>query len=271
MPGEATDARLQESSMEIDKVVARFPQLRRHFTPSYYLFEQRQCFAPGGDFFNAIQSGKMRIHTAAIDTFTATGVKLKPLSAAAKEAATLAGEEPTPQHLPADLVVLATGMRLNFLGDLELLVDGCPQATGEKFAYRGGLMISDIPNLWNFGGYFKGPYTRRVELQMPFVMRVLRHMRRNGLDSVVPLTGDHEPVDMQPQVNFLTGATGHSGHQWKGPNYVKNDMAQRRKPRVGMRMPWRGGWNYWDDMLSMKRASAQDDVLRYARAPTRKK
>lgn len=261
-PGEGKELRVRESRAAMEAVIKRFPSMRRHFTPTYYLFEQRQCFAPGGDFFKAVEDGSLSIVTAEIERFTATGIQLTPLSPEARELAEEVGEQATPEKLEADLVVLATGMKLNFLGDVEISVDGHPQATGERFAYRGGLMMSGIPNLFNFGGYFRGTYTRRVELQVPFVLKVLRFMDSRRFASVVPCwSGSLEDVDPHPQINFLTSFQ--TDPAWSGPSYAKEDKASKRKPKVGKAMPWRGGWNYYEDAMSFETASVDDGTLRY--------
>ncbi|CAK0808459.1 unnamed protein product, partial [Prorocentrum cordatum] len=153
---EAVAARERDGAAAVEAIARRFPELRRHFTPEYPLFEQRTGFAPGDEFFSALQRGRLRVITAHIDRFTPGGVRLKPLSSGARAAAESCGEPETPEHLEADLVVLATGHKLSLLGGVELVVDGRPQLLGEKMAYRGGLMVSDVPNMFHFSGYFKG-------------------------------------------------------------------------------------------------------------------
>ena len=70
---------------------------------------------------------------------------------------------------------------------------------GEKVGYRGGLMVSDIPNMFNFAGYFKGTYTHRIELCAEFVLRILQHMDDAGYSSVVPRwTGRPQDIDPAP-------------------------------------------------------------------------
>ncbi|CAK0808460.1 unnamed protein product [Prorocentrum cordatum] len=152
---EAVAARERDGAAAVEAIARRFPELRRHFTPEYPLFEQRTGFAPGDEFFSALQRGRLRVITAHIDRFTPGGVRLKPLSSGARAAAESCGEPETPEHLEADLVVLATGHKLSLLGGVELVVDGRPQLLGEKMAYRGGLMVSDVPNMFHFSGYFK--------------------------------------------------------------------------------------------------------------------
>lgn len=261
---EALAARLRESHAAVDAVVDRLPELRRHFTPSYQVFEQRTCFAPGDEFFMAIQRGRLSIVTAHIDRFTRTGVRLQALTESESRLAETFGESETPEHLEADVVVLATGHKLSLLGDVELLVDGCPQKMGEKMAYQGGLMVSDVPNLFNFSGYFKGTYTLRLEAEVPLVLRILQFMDTRGYARVVPRwRGGEEDVDPCPQVGLITSAAGYADSAWQGPNYAKRDAAWRRRPSVGKQMPWRGGWNYYEDWSHCHHAQLEDGTLEY--------
>ena len=273
-PGESTDARIEESQKQIEQVVRRFPNLRRHFTPSYYLFEQRQCFAPDGDYLNDIQSGKIEIITAEIKNFTPRGVQLQLLSSDQAEHGPVNNLEKEDRdhkdHVDADVVVLATGLNLKFMSGIQLFIDDQPQNTGECVAYRGGLMMSGIPNLFNIGGYFKGPYTRRVELQVPFILNLIKYVKEHNFRSVLPKwTGgafSDDTIDPTPNINFLTSAEGHiaTTDDWRGPKYVQRDKSASCKPRVGRTMPWRGGWNYYEDYVEFQKASFNDGAFEYS-------
>ena len=78
-----------------------------HFTPSYDPWQQRLCFIPDGDFFNAIKDGQTSVITDHIDTFTEDGLRLR------------SGKE-----LEADVIVTATGLDMLFLGGIDVTVDG---------------------------------------------------------------------------------------------------------------------------------------------------
>ena len=73
----------------------------RHFTPRYNPWDQRLCLVPNGDLFEVLKQGKAAVVTDQIETFTERGLKLR------------SGVE-----LPADLIVTATGLNLQVLGDL---------------------------------------------------------------------------------------------------------------------------------------------------------
>ncbi|MGH8337143.1 MAG: flavin-containing monooxygenase, partial [Gammaproteobacteria bacterium] len=74
----------------------------RHFTPSYKPWDQRVCVVPNGDLFKAIRKGAASVVTDTIGHFTPSGIKLA-----------------SGQELPADIVVTATGLKLNVLGDVQ--------------------------------------------------------------------------------------------------------------------------------------------------------
>src|SRR5690606_17868900 len=80
-----------------------------HFTPRYDPWDQRLCLVPNGDLFAAIRAGSASVVTDHIDTFTATGIRLR-----------------TGAELDADLVVTATGLNMQLLGGATLSVDGTP-------------------------------------------------------------------------------------------------------------------------------------------------
>ncbi|HYM01944.1 MAG TPA: NAD(P)/FAD-dependent oxidoreductase, partial [Stellaceae bacterium] len=81
----------------------------KHFTPSYDPWDQRLCLVPDADLFRSIRSGKASVVTDQIDTFTETGIQLR------------SGE-----HLDADIIVTATGLKMKMLGGMQIVVDGAP-------------------------------------------------------------------------------------------------------------------------------------------------
>lgn len=106
----------------------------RHFTPSYMPWDERLCVVPDADLFKALRNGKASIETDRIKRFTAQGILL----ASGKE-------------IEADIVVTATGLKLQMLGGMQLSVDGAPRQLGEQMTYK-GVLVEDLPNLaWIFG------------------------------------------------------------------------------------------------------------------------
>ncbi|MFO1197972.1 MAG: NAD(P)/FAD-dependent oxidoreductase [Burkholderiaceae bacterium] len=202
----------------------------RHFTPSYKPWDQRLCVVPDGDLFRAIGEGRADVVTDTIERFTADGVRLA------------SGRE-----LPADLIVLATGLKLNVLGDVEFQVDGRRFDASTAMTYK-GMMLSDLPNCVMTFGYTNSSWTLRADLVADFACRLIGHMRRRGLAVV---TAPRDPtVEVSP---FLALSSG----------YVQRGAPLL--PKQGTRDPWRVTQNYVADLAALRFASLDDGVLRFAR------
>ncbi|MFT6397977.1 MAG: cation diffusion facilitator CzcD-associated flavoprotein CzcO, partial [Bradymonadia bacterium] len=91
-----------------------------HFTPAYDPWDQRVCMTPDDAFFDALKEGSATVVTDQIERLTPGGVLLK------------SGEE-----LTADIIVTATGLKLQILGGLELSVDGVAINPHDHTAYKG--------------------------------------------------------------------------------------------------------------------------------------
>ena len=86
--------------------------------------------APDGDFFAAICDGKADIATDHIEKFEENGIKLK-----------------SGDFLEADMIVSATGLDLNFLGNIEVTVDNEPVEPANLLNYK-GMMYSGVQTYW---------------------------------------------------------------------------------------------------------------------------
>src|SRR5690606_27727932 len=106
----------------------------------YDPWDQRLCLIPNGDLYEAIKGGKASVVTDHIDTFTATGIRLR------------SGE-----HLDADIVVTATGLQLVTLGEMDFTVDGEPVDFASAFTYK-GVAYSGVPNLASSFGYINASW-----------------------------------------------------------------------------------------------------------------
>jgi monooxygenase len=205
-----------------------------HFTPRYNPWDQRLCAVPDGDLFASIREGKTEVVTDHIDTFTARGIK------------TRSGRE-----LEADIVVMATGLKLQFLGGLEITVDGRRVDPGNELSYKGA-MLSGVPNMASTFGYTNASWTLKADLTSEWVCRLLKHMEDTGAVQVTP----RRDPDMQPEpfVDFSSG-------------YLQRALAYF--PKQGAKRPWRVYQNYFLDMLMMGLDRIDDGVLEFRRAPAR--
>ena len=201
-----------------------------HFTPRYNPWDQRMCLAPDADFFHAIKAGKADVVTDQIETFTETAIRLK------------SGRE-----LPADIIVTATGLKLQMLGGIQLTVDGKPVKFGETMNFR-GTMLSDVPNFANVLGYTNASWTLKSDLVSAYVARLINFMDRHGYDQCTPRNRDPSTLP-EPFVDFSSG-------------YIRRALDQL--PRQGSKKPWRLYQNYVLDLISLRYGPVSDSALEFS-------
>lgn len=208
--------------------------VEKHFTPTYNPWDQRLCLVPNSDLFKAITSGKASVVTDQISTFTETGIKLE------------SGE-----HLDADLVVMATGLRLVTLGEMEFVVDDQPVDFSKTWTYK-GFAYSDIPNLASSFGYVNASWTLRADLTCEYVCRLLNHMSETRTVQCTPrLRGSDSSMPERPWIDGFT------------PNYMKRVM--HLFPRQGDREPWINPQNYGRDKNMFRNGPVDDGVMTFTR------
>ena len=139
-----------------------------HFVPSYPPSEQRTCFAPDGDYFEAVSAPNCEIVTDHIEAFTPTGIRTR-----------------DGRDLEADIVIAATGLNMRLFGGLPLEVNGEPVTPSEHWMYK-GIMFSGIPNMAIAVGSLVHSYTLRVEMMAEWVCRVIAHMDAANTKIAVP-------------------------------------------------------------------------------------
>ncbi|HSN29530.1 MAG TPA: NAD(P)/FAD-dependent oxidoreductase [Kofleriaceae bacterium] len=199
-----------------------------HFTPRYKPWDQRLCFVPDSDLFNAIKEGRAEVVTDTIETFTERGVRLS------------SGKE-----LEADLVVTATGLRLKFLGGMSVTVDGKPVDAPSLLVYK-GMMLSGVPNLAFAVGYTNASWTLKCDLTSRYVCRLLDHMHRKSKRVCVP---HRDPaVEELPLIDFNSG-------------YVTRALADL--PKQGKTVPWRLYQNYALDLVTLQHGRVDDPAMRF--------
>jgi cation diffusion facilitator CzcD-associated flavoprotein CzcO len=206
-----------------------------HFTPSYNPWDQRVCLVPDGDMFEAVRAGSVSVVTDQIDTFTETGIRLK-----------------SGQELPADLVVTATGLKLKFLGGLEVEVDGKRVEPSKTMAYK-GMMCSDVPNMALAFGYTNASWTLKCDLTCEYVCRLLQHMDKHGYTKCCPRRTDPS-LKEEPLLDFSSG-------------YVQRSID--KFPRQGTFAPWRVYQNYALDRMMLKHQRVDDGVMEFSRPDVR--
>lgn len=202
----------------------------RHFTPSYDPWDERLCAVPGGDLFKALRSGKASVVTDHIDTFTEAGIKLK------------SGDE-----LEADVIISATGLQMQLLGDIALTVDGEQRAPNDVMTYK-GVLIEDAPNLASIFGYTNASWTLKADIAAEYICRLIKHMDANGYRMATPRDAEGCAED-----GSVMGALN-SG-------YVKR--AIDRLPRQGSKLPWRVLNHYNRDKEMLRDEPIEDGILEF--------
>ena len=210
----------------------------KHLTPSYNPWDQRLCLVPNGDLFKAIRNGQATIVTDRIERFTPHGLQLK-----------------SGARLDADLIVTATGLKLQLAGGAELSLDGRPIDLSKSIWYK-GMMYSGVPNLAASFGYTNASWTLKAELIAQYVCRLLNHMDAHGFDTCMPVA-DGAGVEPEPAINLSSG-------------YVQRAAALL--PKQGGKRPWKVYQNYARDVALFKFGSLDDGAMcfghrRAARTP----
>ncbi len=203
--------------------------VEKHFNPPYGPWDQRLCLAPDGDFFTAIKEGKASVVTDRIERITARGIRLA------------SGEE-----LEADIIVSATGLKLQFLGGIEVEVDGERLVPNEHMSYK-AMMLSDVPNLAFCVGYTNASWTLKADLTSEYVCRLLNHMERGGYRTCTPRSDPS--VGEAPFLDFSSG-------------YVQR--ALHYLPKQGERSPWKVKQNYLFDVLYLRHGALDDGVMQFS-------
>lgn len=204
--------------------------VRKHFAPDYNPWDQRVCAAPDGDLFKEIRKGRVSVVTDHIDRFVPEGIKL------------VSGE-----ILPADLIITATGLKVQPLGAVAISVDGAPVKFADTMVYRGA-MLSGIPNMVHTFGYTNASWTLRADLIAAYICRLLRHLDRHHYDYFV---ARRDPsVGEMPFIDFNSG-------------YVLRALPML--PKQGDRFPWRIHQNYLRDLGVTRFSRLEDDALQFRR------
>jgi cation diffusion facilitator CzcD-associated flavoprotein CzcO len=205
-----------------------------HFTPQYNPWDQRPCFVPDGDLFQALKAGRAEVVTDQVSTFTETGIELA-----------------SGKCLEADLIVTATGLQIQLFGGALLEVDGRIIEPGRTTVYKGS-MLGGVPNFAVVVGYTNASWTLKADLVCEYVCRVLRHMEVQRYDRVMPEASSELPGS--PIINSTAG-------------YVQRALSLL--PKQGPSTPWRLHQNYFLDLVALRLGKLEDGVLEFTRAASR--
>ncbi|MGH3412560.1 MAG: flavin-containing monooxygenase [Marmoricola sp.] len=203
--------------------------LDTHFKPTYDPWDQRMCMVPNGDLFRAIRDDRAEIVTDTVDRFTESGVLLS------------SGRE-----LEADIVVTATGLKMQMIGGVTATIDGERVEPHDRIVYK-GCMLDGVPNFWFVIGYTNASWTLKADLVSEYVVRVLQKMRRHGERVVTPVRGDD--VQTVPLMPLESG-------------YIQRALGEL--PKAGDRGQWQMPNNYFLDIVRLRRGRLHDGSLTFA-------
>ena len=201
------------------KVLKDEAMVKEHFTPTYNPWDQRVCAVPNADLFKAIRRGKVDVVTDHIDTFVPEGIKLK-----------------SGKVLEADIVVPATGLKIQLFGGIVPTVDGKKIDLHENFVWQ-GCMLTGLPNFALCVGYTNASWTLRGDLTSRLVCKVINEMDKVGAASVIPVP--EGPLEGRPLLDIASG-------------YVQRALGDL--PQQGHQGAWRVRQNYLlDSATTMRR------------------
>ena len=203
---------LRKRTMEhLPKTIPHDP----NFKPKYNPWEQRMCVCPDGDFFKALKRGNADIVTDSIDTVTEHGITTQ-----------------NGTKLDADVIVTATGLKMQLAGGAKISVDGKFVNPGDKFMWK-GMMLQDMPNAAFVIGYTNASWTLGADATAKHVCRMLKYMDKAGLESATPRVGKDERLVESPVMNL---------------NSTYLEKAKGTLPKAGDSGPWQPRSSYLTDI-----------------------
>ena len=206
-----------------------------HFDPAYNPWDERLCAVPDGDLFEALHTDRADIVTDEIDCFTATGIQLR-----------------SGRHLPADLIVTATGLKLQMLGGARVIIDGKPVEVGERMTYK-AVLVEGVPNMAVLFGYTNASWTLKIDLACHYVLRLLQYMDEHGYQTVLPSSTSLTGEQVERLADTVMGSLS--------AGYIQR--AKEVLPKQGDRYPWQVTNNYLTDRIMHKHRSIADEWLRF--------
>ncbi|KAE8364670.1 hypothetical protein BDV27DRAFT_128096 [Aspergillus caelatus] len=200
-----------------------------HFRPRYNPWDQRLCICPDGDFFKSLHTGRANVKTDTIREVTASGIVLN------------SGEK-----LDADMIITATGLKLQIAGGASVTVDGIPHHVSDKYIWH-GIMLQDVPNAAFVIGYTNASWTLGADATAQFLCRLLQELEQRGVKAAVPRLSPATAKEMQPRRLLNLNST-----------YVTK--AERDLPKAADRGPWLPRDNYLDDIKFAKKGRIDEDM-----------
>ncbi|OGM44741.1 flavin-binding monooxygenase [Aspergillus bombycis] len=198
-----------------------------HFKPRYNPWDQRLCICPDGDFYKSLHTGRADIKTDTIKLVTESGIQLG------------SGE-----FLDADIIITATGLKLQIGAGIDIAIDGQPYKIPEKFLWH-GILLEDLPNAALVIGYANISWTLGADVTGRILCRLLKHMERGGFGAVIPRVQSGLALQRGRLLNLSS-------------TYVTE--AEKDLPKVGDIGPWKARSNYLSDLIFAKYGKVNESL-----------
>lgn len=203
-----------------------------HFKPRYDPWDQRMCLVLDGDLFDDIGDGRAEVVTDIVDHVDATGIVLK-----------------SGNRLDADIIVTATGLQLQALGGITLVVDGAEIKPTDRFVYK-EYLLEDVPNMAWCIGYTNASWTLRADMTARAVAKLLAYMESRGYTHAYPHLGGM-PMTEKPTFDLKAGYIQRTPHAL---------------PKSGIHRPWNVRHNYVLDLIDHRFDRIEESMV-FGRAP----
>lgn len=188
-----------------------------HFKPRYNPWDQRLCVSPDGDFFKCLQKGKADVRTDTIKSVTKKGINLT-----------------SGDSVDADIIITATGLKLQIAGGSTVSVDGKKIDIGSKYLWN-GVMLQDLPNASFVIGYTNASWTLGADATAQFTTRLINSLEERKLIAATPVLREDEAQSLEerPLLNLTS-------------TYVTT--ATRVLPMAADKAPWQPRDHYSKDI-----------------------
>lgn len=190
------------------------------FNPKYEPWQQRLCIAADGDVFKALHKPNAKIVTDHIEAVTSDGIRTR-----------------TGKFLPADIIVTATGLHIEFFGKSAVNIDGAPLNIHDHFVWRGS-MLEGVPNAGLIMGYVKGSWTPGADAATRIFVKTIKSARAKGAVSAMPYLDEETKRTAERHMPFEATS-----------NYFKS--AKERMPVSLNKGPWYGRINIAVDRAAL--------------------
>lgn len=198
--------------------------------PRYNPWQQRMCISPDNDFYIALNKGKTSVVTGIIKNIDEKTITLT-----------------DGRQLSPDIIVTATGLRLALAGQAKFTVDGRAIEFNQHYLWK-GMMLDSIPNAAFTIGYTNSSWTLGAEVMGATLVKIMKEMKRQNADVVVPIIPDEERKLMKPVAAL---------------NLTSTYLVRGAKafPLNASRGPWRSRISYLGDLWDQWFGGVKDGLV----------